>query len=460
MATSEIEKLERRYAENPHGLTFAPLAEVHRKNGDVARALELLTAGLELHPNYIPASIVLGRCHQDLGDLPSAEAAFAHVLRLDDENVIALKSLADINERREHFSEAEDWLRRLVSVDRSNEEARDQLRRLEAKEKNAPVAPKAEVASAPALEIIDLGLEPVAESPRPAAAAPEPEAAQPDLHAVDRAALELSHAAQETVRRLGAAPQFPRPAEDQTPPADVAAAAFKSPAPASAPEPQESVPAEPVSPVAGLISAEFVPPLEAIGGLGVETNEDVVLEVSGDSEFQVPDASEDFRALAERLSAPPQRPPAPARPEAAPRVDQDASRRTAEPEPVVAESMAEAEQTIGPAPTRRSYLASETKGRSVASFFHSLLAARLPAEADGSQARPPHDAGSLSALAGDDHLPVPPVVPAADQKADGAVSFDSFFGSEREGSTPLRQRAEPGKDDLDQFQTWLQNLKR
>ena len=69
MATSEIEKLERRYAENPHGLTFAPLAEVHRKNGDVARALELLTAGLELHPNYIPASIVLGRCHQDLGDL-------------------------------------------------------------------------------------------------------------------------------------------------------------------------------------------------------------------------------------------------------------------------------------------------------------------------------------------------------------------------------------------------------
>ncbi|MBA3758936.1 MAG: tetratricopeptide repeat protein, partial [Gemmatimonadales bacterium] len=124
MATSEIEKLERRYAENPHGLTFAPLAEVHRKNGDVARALELLTAGLELHPNYIPASIVLGRCHQDQGDLPAAEAAFAHVLRLDDENVIALKSLADINERQENFADAENWLRRLVSVDRSNEEAR------------------------------------------------------------------------------------------------------------------------------------------------------------------------------------------------------------------------------------------------------------------------------------------------------------------------------------------------
>src|SRR3954451_3260304 len=131
MATSEIEKLERRYTENPHGLTFAPLAEVHRKNGDVGRALELLRAGLELHPNYIPASIVLGRCHWDAGDLPAAESAFAHVLRLDDENVIALKSLADINERLERLGEAQRWLNRLLSIDRSKDEARQQFARLE-----------------------------------------------------------------------------------------------------------------------------------------------------------------------------------------------------------------------------------------------------------------------------------------------------------------------------------------
>ena len=87
MAISEIEKLERRYAENPKGLTFAPLAEVHRKNGDLGRALDLLRPGLEFHPDYIPASIVLGRCHFDLGDLPAAEAAFNHVLALDGEKL-------------------------------------------------------------------------------------------------------------------------------------------------------------------------------------------------------------------------------------------------------------------------------------------------------------------------------------------------------------------------------------
>src|SRR5687767_1857939 len=193
MATSEIEKLERRYAENPHGLTFAPLAEVHRKLGDIPRALELLTAGLELHPNYIPASIVLGRCHQDQGDLAAAEAAFAHVLRLDDENVIALKSLADINERLERLDDAEAWLRRLVSVDRSNDEAREELRRLEAlktgaksegKSRDRPKRPSSEVAALD-LPPVDIAAQDVAEPkptppPKPGVAPPkEPARAAP-----------------------------------------------------------------------------------------------------------------------------------------------------------------------------------------------------------------------------------------------------------------------------------------
>ena len=150
MALSEIEKLERRYAENPQGLTFAPLAEVHRKNGDTARALELLRPGLELHPDYIPASIVLGRCHLDLGDLPAAEAAFTHVLALDNENVIALKSLADIDERLHRFDRAENWLHQLLALDRSNDDARAQLERIEtARSQASEVAARASVAEEP-----------------------------------------------------------------------------------------------------------------------------------------------------------------------------------------------------------------------------------------------------------------------------------------------------------------------
>ena len=128
--TSEIDKLERRHRENPKGRTFAPLADAYRKAGDIPRALEYLKAGLELHPDYLSASIVLGRCHLDLGDLAAAESAFRRVLDLDKENVIGIKALADITERQARFDESEHWLNYLLSIDGSNEEARLQLQRL------------------------------------------------------------------------------------------------------------------------------------------------------------------------------------------------------------------------------------------------------------------------------------------------------------------------------------------
>ena len=136
MSTNEIAKLESRWRENRQGLTFAPLAEAYRKMKEPQRALEILAEGLGLHPDYIPASIVLGRCHLDLGDDAAAEEAFNRVLSLDGENVIALKALAEITERHLRFDEAEGWLRQLLAIDRSNEEARAQLVRVEDSRRN------------------------------------------------------------------------------------------------------------------------------------------------------------------------------------------------------------------------------------------------------------------------------------------------------------------------------------
>ena len=136
MSTSEIAKLESRWRENPQGLTFAPLAEAYRKMKEPQRALEILGEGIGLHPDYIPASIVLGRCHLDLGDDAAAEGAFARVLALDSENVIALKALAEITEKHLRFDEAENWLRQLLVIDRSNDEARAQLTRVEDSRRN------------------------------------------------------------------------------------------------------------------------------------------------------------------------------------------------------------------------------------------------------------------------------------------------------------------------------------
>lgn len=137
---SEIEKLERRWRENPKGTVFAPYAEVLRKNGDHELAKDILRQGLELHPNHIPGNIVLGRCSLDLGEDGPAEQAFAHVQSLDPENVIALQALSDITERQGRLAEAREWLGKLLSVDPSNDEARDQLARVEAAQLAASTA--------------------------------------------------------------------------------------------------------------------------------------------------------------------------------------------------------------------------------------------------------------------------------------------------------------------------------
>jgi hypothetical protein len=172
MASSgEIEKLERRWAENQLGLTFAPLAEAYRKAGDADRALLLLEMGLAQHPNYIPAHIVRGRCHLDAQADGAAELSFLRVTELDPENVIALKSLAEISERAGRLPEAMRRLELLLDVDRNNEEARGQLDRVRevyAASRAAPPAPPAVEEPLPVMEEVEMAAEPAPEAPAPA----------------------------------------------------------------------------------------------------------------------------------------------------------------------------------------------------------------------------------------------------------------------------------------------------
>ena len=149
--TTEIEKLERRWHDNPMGLAFAPLAEAYRKSGAVARALELLDTGLAQHPGYVPAHIVRGRCHLDSGERALAELDFLCVAELDPENVIALKALADLAEEEGRMSDAIHRLEALLEIDRANEEAEAQLVRLRADSGLDPGAP-----GLPGLEIAEV----------------------------------------------------------------------------------------------------------------------------------------------------------------------------------------------------------------------------------------------------------------------------------------------------------------
>jgi tetratricopeptide (TPR) repeat protein len=541
MAISEIEKLERRYAENPQGLTFAPLAEVHRKNGDVPRALELLGPGLALHPDYIPASIVLGRCHLDLGDQHAAEAAFTHVLSLDGENVIALKALAEITERLLRLDESERWLNTLLSVDRSNDEAQEQLERVQASRRQAEMASSASPGA-------DLVIEPALES----AEAPTPEPVETEPVGLEVSSVSPSPPPPPPFGDLPAEPGMGWVTASDAPSSEEAVPlAFEDLEPESS-----GILSEPVEPLSGIIGmtdtgdASRVGPLESLGhGFHVETNEDIVLRSSGATEFQVPNASEEF------LGSTPKPPPLilpEAEPEPEP-VAQPVRTSQAEPpaeselphvpeleiaplpeaEPVVAGS---AEATVGPlpdqppdpmmtesmaelllsqghreealrvyldlhgriggdsrleeriadlerpkpvSPPERQYAAGATGGRSARDFLRTMLASRPPqvpgapaakaesartgsaADAGGAPTRPAHDALSLSSVFGEDATPTRPAVSASGSAAAGSVSYDEFFKAPPSGGSSRPARSpDPKSDDLDQFHTWLQNLKR
>ena len=57
----EIAKLEALYASNPAGRVFTHLAEAYRTAGALARARGIRDVGLQTHPGYARAPVVLGR---------------------------------------------------------------------------------------------------------------------------------------------------------------------------------------------------------------------------------------------------------------------------------------------------------------------------------------------------------------------------------------------------------------
>jgi hypothetical protein len=245
----------------------------------------------------------------------------------------------------------------------------------------------------------------------------------------------------------------PPEAEVTRPPVDASATA------------EEFPPVEESAPVEGLLTQEFVPPKDTYRShpeltqdfvehgveraqpepdqLEVETAAEVQLQSSGASEFWVPNAAEDFMdAASAAVSArpadvPAASPPPPELP-TAPALDLDLELSRPAPEPAA----------------RQAYSVRETKGQSVASFFAAMLRSRPAGAASVGDTSAGNSLGAPSAPEG------PPAASGASgASGDAAVSFDDLFGAP-EPSSKATGSGDPSKEDLDQFQSWLQNLKR
>ncbi len=306
---SEIEKLERRWKENPKGTVFAPYAEALRKHGEHDLAREVLRQGLELHPDHIPGNIVLGRCCLDLREDGPAEAAFTHVLDLDVENVIALKALADITERQGRLLEASEWLSRLITVDPNNDEARDQFSRVEGAREAAALAITGKISAEGGQATPPEG--PPADETGAVSGTVEVAAGQveEDTDLAIDAAMDAFDgpsavtAKVEQVRRDLAEPEaetVPVIPVVRKPPAEPAPAIMpmeldlaRMAAETSTAPPEGMEPAEAFSPPEAAESPRAADLLD----VGIEDHSEIELRPSGASEFQSPDHSSDLLSL-------------------------------------------------------------------------------------------------------------------------------------------------------------------
>jgi tetratricopeptide (TPR) repeat protein len=505
--TSEIEKLEQRFAENRRGRTFAPLADAYRKAGLIDNAIELCQEGLKVHPDYVSAWIVYGRCLLDKKDDPAAHEVYEKVLGLDPENVLALKTLAEIAERSNRPDEAAGWLNRLLSADPMNGEAAEALARARGKAAAAAPAPPAG---------------------RPSAA-PSPPA--PD-------GIEIERASGETNASVPAPATSSLELEPSDAVLDIDADAHRA-AKADGLEVQEEVDLKPDAiHVEGLARTQYE-------GSGMFQLDHLPTPSEPESQRDAEDAAgaidlplimpeELDAAAARRAPAPPPAPrpppPPPPRPEAAPvkarlADDDGAADRAAlsQVAPVVTETMAElylrqghkedalrvyralAAQRPGDErlQSRIDSLAGTkprgaSSGQSAGAFLKSLLhpghspgpaqggvsdlvagAFANAGEVPGEPTKPAVDSISLDAVFGDSDgqgksaIPAPAAEPAPNPPApaepEKGFSFDEFFNNAAGGGAPAPQggrtsgrHSRPPTDDpseVDQFQAWLKKLK-
>lgn len=159
--SDEIQRFEEQFQRKPDSLVFARLADACRKAGDPERALSILQKGIQRHPDYASAHIIRARALNDLDRRAEAEASLRRVLELDAQNLVAMRGLAGLAERRGDPVEAVHWFEQIVAHDPANDEAAGALERLRRSLPETPPgleplpAPREEWWSSPAFEIVD-----------------------------------------------------------------------------------------------------------------------------------------------------------------------------------------------------------------------------------------------------------------------------------------------------------------
>lgn len=123
----ELSGLEDEWRSNPSQTSCARLADLLRQAGRFDEAIELATEGLRQWPASTSIEIVMGKCCRDSGKFDGAMGAFRSVLDRQPQNLVALRSMAEITFESKRWREAVDHLEEYLLEHPGDQEARDML---------------------------------------------------------------------------------------------------------------------------------------------------------------------------------------------------------------------------------------------------------------------------------------------------------------------------------------------
>lgn len=101
---------------------FVSLANILFTRGFLDEAIDVCKDGLEKNPNFAAGRAVLGKCFHKSGNKENARVEFENTLKINPENVVALKGLGEIYYGLQIYDKSLDMYKRLLFIDPMNEE--------------------------------------------------------------------------------------------------------------------------------------------------------------------------------------------------------------------------------------------------------------------------------------------------------------------------------------------------
>ncbi len=172
---SRLEELKKALTRDPASRQFLALADEYRKQGQTREAIGVLERGLAQDPSAVAGHVALGRLFQQGGRLDEALASFHAALKLDPQNLVALRQTADVHLSRGDTVEAIKKLKLFRGLSPGDREVNELIRQLDgelaaAAAPRPPLRTEREAPPPPAPEFRTGGI-PVQRA-RPAASAP------------------------------------------------------------------------------------------------------------------------------------------------------------------------------------------------------------------------------------------------------------------------------------------------